>query len=99
MPARSRPWHAGVAGVANVAGPQPIEPAVKQRGREAGGQVGRERDLAVQSRVAGRVDDLHDDVRADVNGVGTALSSGHGAGITAQGRYRDRASGIGACRR
>ena len=84
--AGSRPCQAGVAGVANLAGPQPTKPAAEQRGSQPGGQVRRERDLSVQSRVACGVDDLHHDIRADVDVMGAALCGGHGARIAAQRR-------------
>ena len=92
--AGSRPRHAGVAGVADIARPEPAEPAAQKRGREPGGQVGCERRLPVQSRVASGIDDLHDDIGADVDVMGAALGGGHGAWITAQGRRRDLASGM-----
>jgi hypothetical protein len=38
-------------------------------------------DLPVQPSVSVGVDDLHDDIRADVDVMGDALSSGQGAGV------------------
>src|ERR1022692_1699917 len=91
------PWSRGSPSVCPAwpAGIQLCSPSSRWTASSASRQVGRECDLPVQSRVAAGVDDLHDYIRADVDVVGAALSGGHGAGVAAQGRYRDRASGIG----
>ena len=46
------------------------------------------------SRVVVGVNDLYDDIRADVDVVRAAHSWGHGAGVAAQGPDRDGAGGI-----
>jgi hypothetical protein len=43
--------------------------------------------------MTGRVDDLYDDVPAEVDVMGAAVNGGHGARVAAQDRHRDRASG------
>jgi hypothetical protein len=48
--------------------------------------------------MAAGVDDLHDDVRSDVDVVGHALGGGHGAGITAQRGYHDRVRDVAGSR-
>ena len=81
-----RPPHPGVAGVADLERSGLPEPAVEQGCRKAGRQVGRERDLPVQPRVAGGVNDLNDDVRADVDVVGGAVGGGQRAGVAPKDR-------------
>src|ERR1022692_3369854 len=51
------------------AGIQLCSPSSRWTASSASRQVGRECDLPVQSRVAAGVDDLHDDIRADVDVV------------------------------
>src|ERR1017187_1560193 len=80
-----------------ILSPRPAPPGWPAPSRQT--QVGRECDLPVQSRVAAGVDDLHDDVRADVHVMGAALGGGNGPGSRPRAAAAIARAASGACRR